>query len=231
MRSVASQLRRYVQKFKGKAFTDNLDSQSNPKVDRIPPINQDLDLYWDPAFANVLDHWGVGNAWSEIPLIMANCRGKVLDIACGTGRVIEILSMFNHLEVYGCDISDLLIPKARERGISSDKLVICDATQTIYPDSFFDYAYSIGSLEHFTEDGIVRFVTECHRVVKFNSFHMLPVSRSNLDEGWTKTVQSFYNNSVSWWVDKFKSAYSTVYVLDSKWEDNISVGKWFMCMK
>jgi len=192
---------------------------------------QDLDLYWDPIYAQVLETWGEGTTWNEIQFLLANCKGKILDIACGTGKTMEILSGIRDIEVHGCDISDLLIGKAVERGISQDWLTVCDATQMGFPDEFYNYAYSIGSLEHFTEEGISKFIAECHRVTTNNSFHMIPVSRSQKDEGWMKTVQSFHNNSVDWWLGKFKTSYNTVYVLDSKWEDTISVGKWFVCIK
>lgn len=195
------------------------------------PDKQDLDLYWDPAYAQILETWGEGNTWNEIQYLVVNCRGKILDIACGTGRTMEILSEIDGIETYGCDISDLLIKKAVDRGFSHNRLSVCDATQMEFPDHFFDYAYSIGSLEHFTEEGIVKFVAECYRVTKVNSFHMVPVSRSGKNEGWMKTTQSFYNNSVDWWLEKYRSSYKTVYVFDSKWQDNISLGKWFVCVK
>jgi ubiquinone/menaquinone biosynthesis C-methylase UbiE len=197
----------------------------------LNPNRQDLDLYWNQAYAQVLETWGEGNVWDEIQLLMVNCKGKVLDIACGTGRTIEILSGIREVEIHGFDISDFLISKAIERGISKNQLSVCDATQMDFADDIFDYAYSIGSLEHFTEDGISKFLTECYRVTKFNSFHQIPVSRSGKNEGWIKTVQTYHNNSVDWWLDKFKASYNTVYVLDSKWEDGISVGKWFVCIK
>ncbi|MDD5435105.1 MAG: class I SAM-dependent methyltransferase, partial [Nitrospira sp.] len=158
-------------------------------------------------------------------------KGKVLDIACGTGKTMTIISKFSAIEVFGCDISDFLISKAIERGIQSDHLVVCDASKTNYPENYFDYAYSIGSLEHFTEDGIINCLSECFRIVGGTSFHMIPVSRSGVDEGWMKTLQSFHNNSVQWWLDKYEKIYKTVYVLDSDWQDKISIGKWFVCIK
>ena len=144
---------------------------------------------------------------------------------------IDLLSRFKNVQVYGCDISDVLIQKALGRGVSKERLKICDATKTGYENNFFDYSYSIGSLEHFTEDGIRQFIPEVHRITRFSSFHQIPVSRSGRNEGWVKRIQSFYNNSSDWWLDKFKSKYKAVYVLDSKWEDDISCGKWFVCIK
>lgn len=191
---------------------------------------QDLDVYWDSEMAQILESWGEDSVWKEIQLLMVNCHGKVLDVACGTGRTMEIVSKFP-LDIHGCDISDMLISKALNRGIAQDHLTVCDATKMPYEDNSFQYAYSIGSLEHFTETGITEFLSECHRVVENVSYHMIPVSRSGKNEGWLKTYQSFHNNSVDWWLEKYKSVYSTVYVVDSTWEDKISVGKWFVCIK
>jgi hypothetical protein len=61
--------------------------------------------------------------------------------------------------------------------------------------------------------------------------HMIPVSRSGRDEGWLKTHQSFHNNSVDWWLARYRTAYDRVHVLESAWNDKISVGKWFLCTK
>ena len=204
----------------------SLSSSINLQVD-----HQDLDIYWNDQMAQILETWGEGNVWSEIQFLMANCSGKVLDIACGTGKTMEIISKFPNIEVYGIDISDLLISKALERGISQPYLKIGDATSTGYVSNFFRYSYSIGSLEHFTNKGILEFIAESYRITEIASFHQIPVSRSNKDEGWVKRLQSYHNNSVDWWLKHFHLSYSNVCVLDSKWEDDISIGKWFVCYK
>lgn len=199
------------------------------KISNNNSKKQDLDMYWDPKMAEMLETWGDGNVWNEIQFILYNCNGKVLDVACGTGKTIEILSKYSRLELYGCDISDFLIKKAIERGIPKEYLETCDATQTNYLDNYFDFTYSIGSLEHFTEDGINPFIEECSRITKFSSFHNIPVSRSGKNEGWLKRSQSYHNNSVEWWFEKFNSSYKQVHAVDSCWQDKISVGKWFLC--
>jgi ubiquinone/menaquinone biosynthesis C-methylase UbiE len=195
------------------------------------PGAQDLDLYWDPKMAEILDTWGLGTTWNEIQLLLVNARGKVLDIACGTGKVMTLLAPYQDLELHGFDISDFLIQKALDRGIAKDRLKVADATKTPYSADEFDYSYSIGSLEHFTDEGIIQFVSETHRITRTTSMHMIPVARSGRDEGWMKTHQSFHNNSVEWWLRKFKSSYQTVHVFESAWNDKISVGKWFVCTK
>lgn len=192
------------------------------------PDKQNLSLYWDPQMAEVLETWGEGNAWSEIQLLLINCRGRILDIACGTGKVMEILSKYPGLELFGCDISDFLIKKAITRGIDSQTLKVCDATDTQYEDDFFDYSYSIGSLEHFTEEGVSAFLMEAKRITKYASCHQIPVSRGK-DEGWISPHQSYFNNSTEWWLPKFRSVFPEVFILPSSWSDNRSTGRWFIC--
>jgi ubiquinone/menaquinone biosynthesis C-methylase UbiE len=210
------------------------------KVKKKPPLmkddfnipdKQDLDLYWNNDFVNVLETWGEDHVWNEIELLLANVNGKILDIACGTGRVIEKLTKYNNLEVHGIDISDLLIEKALMKNISKDRLTIGNATKTNYPDNSFDFSYSIGSLEHFTCDGIDDFLSECSRFTKIGSFHMIPISKSNHDEGWLTTSQSFFNNSENWWLKVFSKYFQKVYKVKSSWSDNISYGRWFLCYK
>jgi ubiquinone/menaquinone biosynthesis C-methylase UbiE len=221
-------LKKIISKIKETRHSEGKEPSIKQSLD---PGKQDLDLYWDPEYSKILETWGEGNVWDEIQFLLVNCKGNILDVACGTGRTIEILSQVRDLTIYGCDISDLLINKAIERGINPQLLSVCDATKMNFSNDFFDYSYSIGSLEHFTEEGVSKCITECNRVTRYNSFHMLPVSRSGKNEGWMKTVQSFNNNSTNWWLEKFNKSFDTVYVLDSKWSDLISVGKWFICKK
>lgn len=195
----------------------------------LNPNEQDLGLYWDPEFAEALENWGIDNTWNEIQLLLSSCKGKVLDIACGTGITMEILKKYPQLDLYGFDISDLLIEKAIQKNILIDNLKVADATKSNYLENEFDYSYSIGSLEHFTLEGIDKFLEESSRITNKVSFHMIPVSKSNTNEGWMKTVQSYFNNSEEWWMNKFKRHYMNVYSIPSKWEDSISYGRWFIC--
>ncbi len=205
--------------------------KSRHRSQDLDSTKQDLDMYWDPEFAKVLEEWGADNVWNEIQMIMAAAKGKVLDIACGTGKTIQLLDKFDNIEIHGFDISELLISKAVERGIPKSRLKVSDATKTDYPDANFLYSYSIGSLEHFTPEGINQFIAESARYTSICSYHMIPVSRSGANEGWLKTVQSFFNNSEEWWLEKFSRHYSKVIPIPSKWEDEISYGRWFVCYK
>ena len=190
---------------------------------------QNLDIYWDAEMAAALETWGEGSAWDEIEMLMTGLHGKALDIACGTGKVMCILENLQNLEIHGCDISDFLLMKAEEKGVSKNRLVCCDAQKMNYSRHEFDYAYTIGSLEHFTEEGITSLLKEANRVAKKMSFHMIPVSKSNLDEGWIQPYQSYYNNSIDWWLNLAKPIFPRVTYLNSKWNDPRSLGIWLIC--
>ena len=134
--------------------------------------------------------------------------------------------------MHGFDISELLLKKAAEKGIDPTRLRKTDATKTDFADNEFDYSYSIGSLEHFTEEGIDLFLREAGRYTSKASFHMIPVSEADTDNGWLKRGQSYFNNSVAWWLPKYQKYFSKVYVLPSGWKDpGFSKGKWFVCIK
>lgn len=202
-----------------------------PGSELLLTSGQDLSVYWTSEMADALETWGEGTVWQEILYLMVNCKGRVLDVCCGTGKTMALLGRFPDLSLYGCDISAFLIGKAMDRGVRPEKLVICDATQLVFAADSFNFAYSIGSLEHFTEDGILKHLSECSRVVKNDFFFMVPVSKSGKNEGWLKLFQSYHNNTVEWWIDKCKTAYQNIYVIDSSWNDEISYGKWFICRK
>lgn len=190
-----------------------------------------LDLYWSEEMAKILETWGEKNAWHEIDYLMAPCQGRALDIACGTGRTITQLSVFKDLEVHGCDISDYLIQRAAEKGIPAERLAVCDAINMPYAEGFFDYTFSIGSLEHFRDENCEAFIREAARVTRTGSFHQIPTSRDGTEHGWISTLQSYYNNPVEWWLPKFEKSFRKVIVLRSLWEDPQSIGRWFLCYK
>jgi ubiquinone/menaquinone biosynthesis C-methylase UbiE len=215
-----------------KQYSQNFQQPRHGTDSRHAPLDgQDLDIYWNKDMAQLLETWGEGNVWQEIQFLLANCSGRVLDIACGTGKTIEVCSRFSDIDLYGLDISDFLIGKARDRGIPLPRLAVGDATKTPYENDFFDFAYTIGSLEHFTEKGIMDVIAECRRIVRKSSFHMVPVSKSSQNEGWIKPYQSYFNNSIDWWLEIFREKYKKIIILDSSWCDDISLGKWFVCKK
>ena len=214
-------------------FYQKIKSNFKKKKFLLDPKKQSLNLYYDKEMAKILDSWGERNTWIEIQHLFHNKKNpKILDIACGTGKVMKILEKNLKIKnIHGCDISDFLIEKAKQKGIQDNKLRVCDATNLPYQNDEFDYNYSIGSLEHFTKDGIVKFLKESKRVTKITGYHLIPVSRSGSDEGWITNYQSYFNNSLIWWKNLCREEFKDIHILDSSWEDEISVGKWLILKK
>ena len=218
-----------LQFFKRSLIRFRVDLRLNKSKRNNKPDNQHLDVYWKKDFATELDLWGKDDVWIEIKYLLGDKKGKVLDICCGTGGTINELKNFRELDIHGCDISDFLIQKAISSGISEDKLKVHDASNTSYADNEFDYSYSIGSLEHFTLDGISSFIKETKRITKKVSYHQVPVAIDKKFEGWLELDQSYFNMNEKWWLDHFKRYYDNVLVVNSFWHDPISNGKWFIC--
>jgi SAM-dependent methyltransferase len=193
---------------------------------------QDTKIYDKKLTADILETWGRDTVWNEILMLINKKSGNILDLACGTGvNMIELQKINPDATIYGCDISNNLLTLAEKKGISKNFLQCIDATQINYQNNFFSYSYSIGSLEHFTENGIEEVIKRLKLNTSIASFHFVPISRKNKNEGWIKTFQTFHNNSVDWWLNKFNREFKKIEVLDSSWNDFISVGKWFLCFK
>jgi SAM-dependent methyltransferase len=211
-------------------FSKSLYRAATKNYRRKTGDRQDTEIYFDPAFAEILETWAVTNAWREIQFLLGDRTGKVLDLACGTGRTHDFIKRFSGLEYYGCDISSMLIERGIKRGISEERLRVQDATRLEYAIGEFDYLFSIGSLEHFTLDGLRSALVECRRVCRGINFHQIPVSLSGLNEGWITPHQSYWNNSEKWWDAIFRSAFGDdVWMMSSKWRDVQSRGVWFIC--
>jgi SAM-dependent methyltransferase len=193
---------------------------------------QQLEIYNDADFAELLEHWGHGNAWSEVQVLLGGRVGNVLDLACGTGRASDFLKHNKGLTYFGCDISELLINRALGRGIPKERLQVGDATKLDYIENKFEYLFTIGSLEHFTVEGLRATLLECNRVCSGLTFHHIPVSKSGLNEGWVNDQQSFWCNSEKWWMAEFKRAFGeNVWTMSSKWTGRSLKGVWFVTSK
>ncbi len=194
--------------------------------------HQDLDVYFDEKFADELENWGTNQStWPEIGFLLGGRSGLALDLACGSGRAYEFLKKNEKLEYHGCDISATLIQRAVQRGIDARRLRVLDATKLDYPNKMFDFVFSIGSLEHFTESGLAATIFEAKRVCRGINFHMVPVAASGFDEGWITAKQSYWNNNERWWLDHFAQAFGDrVWIMNSKWADRRSRGIWLVSL-
>ena len=100
--------------------------------------------------------------------LLGDFRGRLLDMGCGTGSLIELLPR-DGVEYRGVDIAPGMIDVARghiqELGLS-DRFQVQqgDVTAVEFPDASFDAAVGLGLLEYFDDPG--RVIREAMRVVR-----------------------------------------------------------------
>ena len=84
---------------------------------------------------------------------------KLLDVGCGTGANLEMLSQFGEAE--GVDVSDDAIEFCRKKNLKVSKGL---AETLPYPDDTFDMTTALDVIEHLDDD--IAGLKEMHRVTK-----------------------------------------------------------------
>jgi len=103
-------------------------------------------------------------------------RGKILDIGCGDGLFLKMLSD-KKMIVEGVDHSDQALSKARIKGLNVQK---CDFAREALPynDNEFDYVTILDVLEHVYSPELLlaeaKRVTKKHIIISVPNFSSLP---------------------------------------------------------
>ncbi len=100
---------------------------------------------------------------------------KLLDVACGAGRLLEVAQNYD-VKIHGVDISENAIGHA-QRKLPNAKLSTGNAENLPYSDGQFDYVTCIGSLERFIE--LDKALAEQYRVGKSTARYCFMVRNSN----------------------------------------------------
>ncbi|HEY6807053.1 MAG TPA: methyltransferase domain-containing protein [Pyrinomonadaceae bacterium] len=87
-------------------------------------------------------------------------KSRILDVGCGTGANLEMLSEFGEAE--GVDVSTEALSFCRQRGLNQVKLG--EAEKLPYPDQTFDLVTALDVVEHLDDD--LAGLREMHRVLK-----------------------------------------------------------------
>jgi len=113
------------------------------------------------AYADFLENWDTGfYAKFADSLCPAEAGGKALDIGCGVGQVVQLVTDAGH-KAYGVDVSEPNIAKAEQ---VSDQCQLYDGRSLPFEDATFDSAGALNVLEHVEEPEA--FIAEIVRVVR-----------------------------------------------------------------
>jgi SAM-dependent methyltransferase len=91
---------------------------------------------------------------------------RILDIGCGTGANLEMLSQFGEAE--GVDVSDDALEFCRQKGLNAQKGL---AERLPFDDGTFDLTTALDVVEHLDDD--VAGLREMHRVTKNGGFSLI----------------------------------------------------------
>ena len=91
---------------------------------------------------------------------------KILDIGCGTGANLEMLSAYGEAE--GVDVSDDALEFCRRKGLKAQKGL---AEKLPYNDEAFDLTTALDVVEHLDDD--IAGLKEMHRVTKRGGYSLI----------------------------------------------------------
>jgi len=96
----------------------------------------------------------------HVPL---NDQDRILDVACGNGRLLKMITQKAKVEAFGIDISEEMVKTAQEenREIS---FYVSEADKTPFEDNFFDVLTVCCAFHHFVDPEA--FLKEAHRILK-----------------------------------------------------------------
>lgn len=135
----------------------------------MPQINlckQLLPSHYNKQYFTDRDYLDLHIAQSLRILMKDNGLKKVLDVGCGTGKLVKFLND-NEFQAFGCDTSEIAI-KAAQRNNKKNTILKASATKLPFKNNSFDLIASISTIEHLTQREVILFLRQAYRVLKPN---------------------------------------------------------------
>lgn len=101
-------------------------------------------------------------------LYKTSTNGLILDLPCGTGRIMEHLYRVGYENIIGADISEQMIKVAKNKMLGKNKasFVRTEADRTEFPDGTFDAISSIRFMGHIPRGHRVKILSEFGRICR-----------------------------------------------------------------
>lgn len=138
----------------------------------------------DAAVAyGVSDFWKSGASELEMLLPFLSGEAKVLEIGCGTGRIMYHVAPHCR-ELHGLDISQEMIRRARTNlsQFPNVCLHVGSGYGLPFPAESFDLVYSCRVFQHIPKNIVLNYLKEARRVLKRGKKFLLQVPNILLDE-------------------------------------------------
>ena len=112
---------------------------------------------------------------------------SLLDIGCGTGHLISILSKNKKADYIGLDLSSKMVEEANKKKIKYAKFVEGKADNLPFDKKSFDIVTCSESFHHYIDPD--KAMREAYRVLKKGGYYIL----ADKDVGWLVWYHNFYN--------------------------------------
>lgn len=110
------------------------------------------------------DHLDLHLAQSIKILLESYSLTKILDVGCGTGRLVNFLNN-NGFQAKGCDKFSKAISIAKKNN-NKNTILKAPATNLPFKNHSFDLVSSISTIEHLTPKEVEKFLSESYRILK-----------------------------------------------------------------
>ena len=125
----------------------------SPKLARILTygrINPNTQKYWNQIYLSGKYEQAEDSRYNDLRkeiLKRVPCRSKVLDVGCGTGKLMEILRTHNNCECIGVDISEVAVKIVQQKGFEAFQCKVPSFPVELATDTF-DVCTMTEILEH-----------------------------------------------------------------------------------
>ncbi len=158
-------------------------------------IEEKLSFRWDEPNETALGHYLADYEWKFINQWLANNNQpkRILDVACGTGRLSKLLLQKN-FDVVSMDVNATGL-EIFKRHHPEAQLVMSDVHSTPFADRSFDCLVAVQCFEYFNSD---LFISECARLLANQGILILQSLNRNNYRRFIRKVANFIYKRPLW---------------------------------
>ncbi len=164
---------------------------------KIKNVNKKFFNFWAYSYDYfILKPWLLYVQKKVVSYINLRVNIKILDVGCGTGDTLVIISKLSTAKLYGLDISKNMLLRARKKLGRKAKLILGDVEKIPFEDNYFDYVLNTEAFHHFPNPN--KSLKEINRVLKKDGKFIL-------------ADLNFYSDFIHWLFKKIEPGHVKIY--------------------